>query len=206
MCTRFFIDESQRELQQIMSLAERNPLTDKFIREGHPLMTKGEIRPTNVVPVIAPNPEGKKTVYPMKWGFKDNEHGNILYNARSESAGFKPTFKELWKAHRCVVPSSYYYEWQHYKSSDGRTKTGDKYMIQPVNSEVTLLCGLYRIEDELPVFVILTREPSGDLAEIHERMPVIIPKDKVTEWITPENNPAEVMPYVLTEMITEQVR
>jgi putative SOS response-associated peptidase YedK len=206
MCTRFFIDESQRELRQIMSLAQKNPLTGRFVHEGHPLITKGEIRPTNVVPVIAPTPDGKKAVYPMKWGFTDSDHGNIIFNARSESAGYKPTFKELWKAHRCVIPSSYYLEWQHYKTADGRMKTGDKYMIQPVDSEVTWLCGLYRIENELPVFVILTCEPGRDVAEIHDRMPVIIPQERISEWITPKTNPAEIMPYILTDMITEQVK
>ena len=142
----------------------------------------------------------------MKWGFTDSDHGNIIFNARSESAGYKPTFKELWKAHRCVIPSSYYLEWQHYKTADGRTKTGDKYMIQPVDSEVTWLCGLYRIENDLPVFVILTCEPGRDVAEIHDRMPVIIPQERISEWITPKTNPAEIMPYILTDMITEQVK
>ena len=204
MCTRFFIDESQRELKQLMTMAKKNPLTKNFLREGHALITKGEIRPTNVVPVIAPTPDGKKSVYPMKWGFTDSEHGNILFNARSESAGYKPTFKESWCKRRCVIPSSYYYEWEHFTSSDGRTKTGDKYLIQPVDSEITWLCGLYRIENEFPVFVILTREPSGDLSEIHDRMPVMIPSGKISEWVSPEANPAEVMPYVLTDMVIEQ--
>ena len=66
MCTRFFLDESQRELAQIMNLVKRTPLTKRFIYQGHPLMTKGEIRPTNVVSVIAPDRNGKKSVYPMK--------------------------------------------------------------------------------------------------------------------------------------------
>ena len=87
MCTRFFIDESQPELALINRLANRNPLTKRFIHQGHPLITRGEIRPTNVVPTVASNHEGEHTVYPMKWGFTDKEHGNIIYNARSESAG-----------------------------------------------------------------------------------------------------------------------
>ena len=49
------------------------------------------------------------------------------------------------------------------------------------------------------MFIILTREPRGDLAEIYDRIPVMIPEDKITEWITPENDPAVVMPYVLTD-------
>ncbi len=204
MCTRFFLDESQRELAQIMNLVKRTPLTKRFIYQGHPLMTKGEIRPTNVVSVIAPDRNGKKSVYPMKWGFTDKEHGNLIYNARSESAGYSPTFKEWWTGHRCVIPSSYYCEWEHYAGPDGRIRTGSKYLIQTLNSEITWLCGLYRIENEFPVFVILTREPSRDLAEIHDRMPVIISDDKISDWISPDKNPAEIMPYTLTDMVIEQ--
>ena len=204
MCTRFFIDESQREFERIKSLAQESPLADKFLREGHPLITGGEIRPTNVVPVIAPSPNGTGSVYPMRWGFTDKEHKRLLFNARSESAGYKPTFMGSWKAHRCVIPSSYYFEWQHYRSADGRIRTGDKYMIQPAGSEITWLCGLYRIENELPVFVILTREPCGDVAEIHDRMPVMIPRDKIRDWITPDAYPDEIMQYALTDMVVEQ--
>ena len=56
------------------------------------------------------------------------------------------------------------------------------------------------------MFVILTREPSGDLAEIFDRMTIMIPEDKITELIMPENDPAGVVPYVLTDMVTEQMK
>lgn len=49
-----------------------------------------------------------------------------------------------------------YFEWEHISLSNGKTKTGNKYLIQPKGSSMTWLCGLYRIEDRLPVFVILT--------------------------------------------------
>ena len=204
MCTRFFIDESQRELAQIIRLAVKSPLTNRFIHQGYPLMTRGEICPTNVVPVIAPSPSGKTSVYPMKWGFTDSEHGNFIYNARSESAGYKPMFNNLWTAHRCVIPTSYYCEWQHYTGADGRPRTGEKYIVQTANSEITWLCGLYRIENDFPVFVVLTREPCSELAEIHERMPVIISGDRISDWVSPEKNPAETMQYALTDVIIEQ--
>jgi putative SOS response-associated peptidase YedK len=107
MCTRFFIDESQRELKQLMTMAKKNPLTKNFLREGHALITKGEIRPTNVVPVIAPTPDGKKSVYPMKWGFTITVEGKQkpVVNARIETASAKPLFSDAWAKHRCVVPA-----------------------------------------------------------------------------------------------------
>ena len=116
----------------------------------------------------------------------------------------KPTFKDAWKSHRCIIPASYYFEWEHFKSVDGKVKTGDKYAIQPRGCTVTWLCGLYRIEDGYPVFVVLTKEPTAELSKIHDRMPLMLPKERIADWINPTLNPSEIIPYALTDMITEK--
>ena len=113
-------------------------------------------------------------------------------------------FKDAWKSHRCIIPASYYYEWEHFKSSDGKVKTGDKYIIQLNGSMVTWLCGLYRIEDSFPVFTVLTREPSEELSRIHDRMPLIMPEEKIDEWISPDSKPENLLSYALTDMIMEK--
>lgn len=204
VCTRFYIDENERLFAPVIAMAKRQKLARIFLDKGSPLIAGGEVKPTNVVPVVAPDPAGNKSVYPMKWGFTDSEHGKLIINARQESASYKPTFKELWKGHRCVIPASYYIEWQHYTTPSGRRVTGDKYAIQPVDSQVTWMCGLYRIEEGIPVFVVLTREPDSTTRDIHDRMPVIIPAERIVEWITPSNNPDEVMQSCLTSMIVEK--
>ena len=125
-------------------------------------------------------------------------------NARSETAAEKPTFKEDWLKHRCIVPASWYCEWEHRLGSDGKKHTGDKYMIQPRGTAATWLCGLYRIEEGLPYFVILTREPVEEIRFIHDRMPLIMPEHLVNEWIRPDVKPEELLPYALTDMIFEK--
>ena len=204
MCTRYFMDDTASELSDIISAAKASSLSDKYIKRGKPLITNGEIRPTDVVPVIAPNPKGIGTIYPMKWGYTNPEHKSTIFNARIESASTKPTFKKDWESHRCIVPASYYFEWEHLKSSDGKIKTGDKYIIQPPGESVTWLCGLYRIEDSLPVFVILTREPGEQIKHIHDRMPLILPYDRVDEWINPHSDPSHLLQYALTDMFAEK--
>ena len=81
-----------------------------------------------------------------------------------------------------------------------------KYLIQPVNSNVTWLCGLYRIENGFPVFVILTRELCKELRHIHDRIPLIISDGKVDEWISTESNPDALLPYMLTDMVIEKAQ
>ena len=201
------MDDASTELSEIIEAVKQSALVDKFINKfAKPITTSGEVRPTDIVPVLAPDKKGDRAVFPMRWGFHNPSHNSTVFNARVETAGSKPTFKDAWKSHRCIVPATYYFEWEHFKSPNGRTKTGDKYLIQPVNSNVTWLCGLYRIEDGFPVFVVLTTEPHKELRRIHDRMPLIIPDGKVDEWISPESDPDALLPYMLTDMVIEKAQ
>ena len=205
MCTRYFVKNMTPELKEIIEQVDVSPLSKRFINAGNIIKKEGEIRPTDVVPVLAPNPLGDRTVYPMKWGYTNQYRGgSLLLNARSETAFEKPTFKEDWLKHRCIIPASYYFEWEHLKRSDGKIVTGDRYIIQPKDESVTWLCGLYHIENDFPTFVILTREPGEEIAFIHDRMPLILPTELVSEWIKPGNRPEDIVKEALVDMIAEK--
>ena len=228
MCCRYWAEESP-ELREIVEEMNRSPLVKKW-QNTTAVKTYGEIRPTDVVPVIAPNRSGSRAVYPMKWGYSGK---TLLMNARAETAAEKPTFRDDWKRHRCIVPASWYFEWEHLTGNDGKKHTGEyfaaqplsdrwpsndrpsklggrspavshKYMIQPKDSAMTWLCGLYRIENGMPVFVVLTREPGEEIRFIHDRMPLIMPDRLVNEWIRPDGKPEDLLPYALTEMVFEK--
>ena len=78
-------------------------------------------------------------------------------------------------------------------------------MIQPKGSSMTWLAGLYRIENGLPVFTVLTREPTEELRRIHDRMPLMLPKNMIEDWVRPDSDPKALIQYALTDMITEKV-
>lgn len=204
MCMRYFIDRTAKELDEVVTKALATKTYLSFSRISHPLVTDGEIKPTNVVPVIAPSPSGLPSVYAMQWGFEVPGKIYPIFNARSETARIRPTFKEGWEKHRCIIPASYYFEWEHLTDEKGRKKTGNKYLIQPKDYSVTWLCGLYRIEEGLPYFVILTREPDETTSGIHNRMPVILPTEHIAEWTDPSENPERVIRYSLTQMVAER--
>ncbi len=210
MCRRYYM-ESSPELKPFVDRAMRSPLRETMITKlGRPLKTEGEIRPTDIAPVIAPSAKEKTpTVYPMLWGFTNPKgSGSPLLNAKVETAATKAFWKEAWKSHRCVIPASYYFEWEHLTASDGTKKTGQKYMIQPKDSPIAYLAGLYQIEEQrgirLPVFTVLTREPGEDIAFIHDRMPVILPRESVKPWLDPEGAPEEIVKSAITEMYYEK--
>ncbi|MCR4707497.1 MAG: SOS response-associated peptidase [Clostridiales bacterium] len=103
-----------------------------------------------------------------------------------------------------------YFEWEHLiNAATGKAKTGDEYMIQPKGSAVTWLAGLYRIEDisgiQVPVFTILTREPSEEIRFIHDRMPVILSGDDIEKWIDPVSKPDEIIKNAMTDMVFEKI-
>ena len=156
-----------------------------------------DIRPTDLAPVIAPDRNGQPAIFPMQWGYNAR---SLLINARVETAAEKPTFREDWIRHRCIIPASGYYEWEHLSAPDSKSKTGDKYAIYPVHSTMTWLCGLYRIEAGLPHFVVLTREPADSIRFIHDRMPLILSEDHLSSWLAPTTNPVGLLPHAITDM------
>ena len=199
MCCRYYIEETS-EMQAIVDEMLRSSLVRKW-NELYLVKTFGEMSPTDIVPVIVSNRNRKRAVFPMKWGFSGK---TLLMNARVETAAVKPTFKDAWKSHRCIVPASYYFEWEHLIGNNGKMKTGDKYAIQPQGSNLTWLCGLYRFENDLPFFVILTREPGEQIRFIHDRMPLILPEHLVGEWINPDADPAELVREAVTDVVAEK--
>ena len=170
MCCRYLLEESP-ELRPIIEEMNRSPLAGRlFPREA--LRSGGEVRPSDVAPVLAPDRSGRRTVFPMKWGFRAK---TLIVNARAETAAERPLFRESWQSRRCAVPSSCYFEWEHPASPDGRRKTGTKYRLQEKDAPLTWLCGLYRMEEGIPCFVVLTRAPGENIRFIHDRMPLILP-------------------------------
>ena len=199
MCGRFFLEESP-ELRPIVEAMNRSPLLPRF-QQHEKVLSGGEIRPTNVVPAIASSKSGRRTVFPMKWGFGGTR---LLINAKTETAAVKPAFREAWASHRCSVPASWYFEWEHLATGDGRKKTGDKFRLHPRGAAVTWLCGLYRIENGLPCFVILTREPSEEVRFIHDRMPLMMPENCVDAWISPTARPEELVREAASDIAYER--
>ncbi len=208
MCTRFYAEASP-ELRPYFEEMIRSPLADRMRNIlGKPINAEGEFRPADIAAVIAPASNGNKTVFPMVWGYHVSGISHPLVNCRMETAKGKPLWKESWERHRCIIPASYYFEWEHFTRPDGKVKTGDKYAIQPKDSPVTYLAGLYRIEEErglkYPVFAVLTREPSEEIRFIHDRMPMILPEQVIDDWIRPEGIPDDVAKATITEMLFEK--
>lgn len=208
MCTRYYMEMSP-ELRPIVEKAKKSVLTGRMIDKlGKPLKTEGEIRPTDMVPVIAPDKNGNRAIFSMVWGYRIPGLDRPVVNARVETASRKDVWKDGWNSHRCIVPASWYYEWEHISTGDNKMKTGDKYLIQAKGSAVIFFAGLYHIEEfqglKYPAFSILTKPPTADLKKLHDRMPVMLPENLIDDWIRPENKADDLVRYAQTEVFIEK--
>ena len=200
MCCRYVLDITEKDLAEIVESAGQSPLLQRYRQRGAgELIRSGEVRPMNIAPAIASDRKEAAAVFPMRWGYQMEGRSTLLINARVETAAEKPSFRDSWLHHRCILPASRYFEWQHTPGEDGKTTT-TKYAIQPYDTHITWLCGLYRIENGLPVYVVLTSEPSADVAHIHDRMPLILPKRAVRDWVNPKVRAEDLLPYALTRL------
>lgn len=173
MCGRYslFSDgENQEIIKIINTLDNRYPGND---------MKHGEIFPTNTAPLLCLG-EGEINPELSTWGFPRFGAKGVIINARSETADNRPMFKKSLHTRRCVVPSTGFYEWAQHAS-----KT--KYRFTLPDDPTLYMAGIYNTFNGENKFVILTTAANNSIADVHDRMPVILPKPMVDDWIMSED-------------------
>ena len=110
-----------------------------------------------------------------KWGFPSFRGKGSIINARSETAAEKRSFRESLMIRRCVVPSTGFYEWDSQKQ---------KHRFQLPGSGSLYMAGLYNDYQDGRRYVIMTTAANKSIINVHDRMPVIVPSDKIYDWIT----------------------
>ena len=169
------------------------------------------IAPTQSVLAIRQTDEGR-LASAMRWGLipswsKEPRTKFPLINARAETVATQPSFRSSFKRKRCLVPATGFYEW-----------TGPKGGKQPHHitvgdGEPFAFAGLWDSwHDELESCTILTCEANALMAPLHDRMPVILPRDAWDLWLDPES-PRELLeslskpldPHVMQEVAVNRV-
>lgn len=214
MCTWFYAD--YKPLSTFIDKAQQLPLADSIMNAmSKSKAMSGNIRPTDMAAVIAPNKQGNMAVFPMIWGFSHESTSKPLINCRIETADQKPVWKDSWFRRRCVIPASWYYEWGippsevgYHNANEQHKIKKEKYAIQPEGAEITYLAGLYRFEEhrgvQIPMFAVITRESVEPVSSIHDRMPLILGKDSLREWVRPDGDPRSIVKKALTNMVMEK--
>lgn len=192
MCGRYRIDDGRDsiELHGIIEAVNRRVVVE-------PVVTGGDVLPTNVAPVVARSKSRKMAAFGMRWGYHLPD-GKYVINARSETAADRPLFRDGMRERRCLVPATRYYEWER----RGGAKV--KYTLWPERAEMFYMAGIYRLEAEGPAFAILTRDPADHIAFIHDRMPVILPSDAARDWLDPACDTARLLERAVLSVAYEK--
>lgn len=178
MCGRYAITTDPEVLATLLGLAARPEYDPRY-----------NLAPTQLAPIVREDEQGARSADSLRWGLvpgwaKDASIGNRTINARSETAAEKPSFRSAWKRRRCIVPASWFYEWQR----AGARKV--PYRIERRDLEPLTFAGLWerwKGNADTPgfdSFTILTTQSNATLAHMHDRMPVILVDDAARErWL-----------------------
>jgi len=179
MCGRFTLFEADTILSK------------EFGVPGFPsLSPRYNIAPSQPVAVVRASPAGSgREIALLRWGLipswsKDPAIGNRLINARAETAREKPSFRNAFRRHRCLIPTNGFYEWQ-------RQERGKQpYFVRMRDKRLFALAGLWDrwespVEGVIETCTLLTTTANAVLAPIHDRMPVIVPPTEYGRWLDP---------------------
>ena len=140
--------------------------------------TFAEVAPTNRSPVVIS--DGRELTFEhAQFGFEKWDGKGVIINARCETIHEKPMFKEHINTGRCVVPASGYYEWKR----EGQTRKL-KHLIKDRHGNLLFMAGLWRDGKTGREFVIITKDPVGEILDIHDRMPVVLKTDQIESWLS----------------------
>ncbi|MCW2967053.1 MAG: response-associated peptidase [Solirubrobacteraceae bacterium] len=134
----------------------------------------------NVAPgdeVVAVTPQGGTV---LRWGYlRDNAYTTI--NARAESLTERPTWRTALAESRCLIVADGFYEWQ--RGADGRKQP---FWITRADHAPFAFAGL---ASTWGTCAIVTTAAAPELAELHDRMPVILTAEAERAWLAPRTTP-----------------
>ena len=173
MCGRYYVDdETAREIEKLIRQV------DEKMREAENIhLQAGDIHPSEVAPVIAADHNDLCCRW-QRWGFPSFNGKQLIFNARSESAFEKKMFRESVEQRRVVVPATWFYEWN---------KNKEKNIFYRENQPVLYMAGLYNRYQDEDRFVILTTAANESMKPVHDRMPLLLDRDEIKEWLCEDN-------------------
>lgn len=166
MCGRYnFTVEESDEIQDILE-----KLNAKIHKET---VKSGEIFPTDHAPILIS--EGNEVSPVLSgWGFPKYDGKGVIINARSETALEKKTFHDSLMNRRCIIPSTGFYEWDSGKH---------KFLFRLDGTNALYMAGIYNLFAGELKYTILTTAANKSIADVHNRMPLVIPKEDIDAWL-----------------------
>ena len=162
---------------------------------------------------------GSRRLDTFHWGLvpfwaKDPKIGSKMINARAETIHEKNSYKRPFAKKRCIIPADGFYEW---KKVEGQQRKQPMYMTT-IDESPFAFAGLWEVwkdknnldDDGEPLELwsctIITGEPNEKVAEVHDRMPVMLPPDAWDAWLDRDNNDVDALREFLVPAPAELIR
>src|SRR5262245_57891852 len=203
MCGRARLSSDVSELNLVFSVPPDRPTPN--------LPANWNAAPTEDLPVVRHDPRGgMRRLDVMRWGLvpfwaKDTKVGFANINAKAEGIETKPAFREAFNRRRCLIPFNCFYEWKKLG------KERQPYAVGLADRRLMALAGLWETGrspagERVRSFAIVTTAPNGLLAELHDRMPVVLAAEHWPAWLgeasaDPEGLKALLAPYPADDMV-----
>jgi putative SOS response-associated peptidase YedK len=146
--------------------------------------------PAQLLPVIAQKDPERLSM--VRWGISPTwSQGQLVINARSETIATKKMFSPLLEEGRCLIPADGFFEWQ----KRGGKKQPYRFTLKDEGLFAFAgLLGTYTdpTGQKTVAFTILTTEANELVSEIHNRMPVILPRETEKDWIAGKLGPEDI--------------
>jgi len=182
MCGRFTANVKKKDLEEEWNLAVPPEFRPRY-----------NIAPSQVVGVITNTEPGSLSLF--RWGLipswaKDPAIGNKMINARVETLTEKPSFRKLVQTARCLVPATSWFEWMQAQSRQ-------PFVIKPKNAKLFAMAGLWdtwidAAGKQVNTFTVITTEAAQNIRHIHERMPLVVPKELQQDWLSNHTDAAAI--------------
>ena len=203
MCGRFAVTTDPALLaQKIKAIDEATAVGDVARAPNYNVAPTATIA-TVVTRHAEPEDQPTRRVRLMRWGLippwvkagsdgAPEGKGPLLINARADKVTSSPAFRSSAKSKRCLVPMDGYYEWR--VNADGGDKKSRKtpFLMYREDGEPLFMAGLWSVwksaKDAQPLLscTIITTDALGELAEIHDRMPLVVPERDWDRWLDPD--------------------
>ena len=177
MCGRYTVAKDQTTLSLYFGA--------EFSKTHRPIFNASPGQHLPVILDVEPH-----NIQPAFWGiitdFQDRPR-RLLINARSETVDQRPTFRDAVQQRRCLVVADGFYEWQ-------ATALGKQPYRMVLNAnEPFAFAGIWQKYQGKPAYVILTTEANTVTRPIHDRMPVILERDKLVPWLDRDRPVSDVL-------------
>jgi len=187
MCGRFTQERPASELADIFAA---EPLADE-------LGARFNVAPTDDAFVVVQR-EARRAITAYRWGLvphwsTDLKAGSRMFNARAETITTSPAFREAFRRRRCLVPVDSFYEWKR----EGTVR--QPYRVVATDGLPLALAGLWAgwrdptTEQVRRTFTIATTSPNDAMADLHDRMPVILEAGSWDRWLGEPTDPGELL-------------